>query len=174
MLSTQRLLNIVSENENHANFKTEIFNFRDNNNFNVRSDIHLTRPTLHTTQILGQKYGTWYYKILKKITYLNLKARLRNKYQKTVCAVFLRYIQHKLNTFKYLFLLLLLFIIIIIIIITIIIIVIIIIIIFISLLFLLVIITIIILYDLYVEVLNILVYMYLYYYSFTYLYWYFS
>ena len=71
----------------------EIFNFRDNNNYNLRSGIHLTRP-LHTTQYrtesvtnLGAKYGTWCHKILKKPTpYINLKARLRNGYQKKNCS----------------------------------------------------------------------------------------
>ena len=42
----------------------EIFSFSDNNNYNLRSSTHLSRPIVHTTQyeqsplqILDQKYG---------------------------------------------------------------------------------------------------------------------
>ena len=55
----------------------EIFNFSDNNNYSFRSGTHLSRPILPTThyrkfisllQILEQKYGNWYHKILNKQT----------------------------------------------------------------------------------------------------------
>ena len=76
-----------------------IFNFCGNNNSNLRSDTHLTRPILHTAKygiesiihllILGQKCGTWYHEAVKKRTpYLVLKARLRSGYEKTLSVVF--------------------------------------------------------------------------------------
>ena len=72
----------------------EIFNFSDNNNYNLRSGTHLSRLIVHVESItMEQKYGNLYHKILKKQTpCLVLKARLRNGYHKTARVVFVRHI----------------------------------------------------------------------------------
>lgn len=86
----------------------EMFNFSDNNNYNLRSATHLIRPFVHTIhyrasgplQIMEQKYWDWYHKILKKKRpFVVLKTRLRNGYQKIAHTVFVRHIFPKLDLF---------------------------------------------------------------------------
>ena len=75
----------------------EIYSFNDNNNYNLKSGIHLTRPILHTeqdpSQILEQKFGNWHHKILNKQTsWLVSKSRLRDRYQKDARVVSVRHV----------------------------------------------------------------------------------
>ena len=78
----------------------EILNFSGNNNYNLRSGTHVSRPIVHTTHFgtesitnLGAKIWELVPQILKKLApCLFLKTRLRNGYHKISRIVFVRYI----------------------------------------------------------------------------------